>query len=296
MSANDPHLLANCWTHSGDVDPSPGAHGHRSWSAWSIERRAENLSNAGFDAIGLHHEDLVHVLEVEFADESDREAALQQLDTVFANSGIDTVELELLTEWVHEKGDPRRDKEQEIRELLLKASDILDARHVKVGNFSGYNIPLDQLRETFDDIASDFAETNTAVGFELSPADLNVDALDDALEIVAKADNGGLFLDLWHIVKMGISYGDIADLDADDITAIEFCDGYVDTELGFLEETVNLRKIPGEGEFDIREFINVVRSTGFDGPWGLEILSEEYRRLSMNDAYSRAYNGGAQYL
>ena len=77
MSDNDTQLLANCWTHSGDVDPSPGAHGHRSWSAWSIERRAENLSNAGFDAIGLHHEDLVHVLEVEFADESDREAGLE---------------------------------------------------------------------------------------------------------------------------------------------------------------------------------------------------------------------------
>lgn len=296
MSDNDTQLLANCWTHSGDVDPSPGAHGHRSWSAWSIESRAENLSSVGFDAIGLYHEDLIHVLDVEFADESDREAALERLDTVLADNGIDTVELELLTEWVHEKGDPRRNKEQEIRELLLMASDILDARHVKVGNFSGYNIPSEQLKETFDDIASDFEETNTAVGFELSPADLNVDALDDALAIVEKADNGGLFLDLWHMVKMGISYEDIDDLDADDITAIEFSDGYVDTEMGFIEETINLRKIPGEGEFDIQEFINVVKSTGFDGPWGLEILSEEYRRLSMNDAYSRAYEGGTQYL
>lgn len=296
MSANDPQLLANCWTHSGDVDPSPGAHGHRSWSAWSIESRAEQLSNAGFGGIGLYHEDLIHVLDVEFADEGDRETALERLHTVFADNGIDTVELELLTEWVHEEGDPRREQEQGIRELLVLASDILDARHLKVGNFSGYAIPTEQLQATFDDLVGDFQETNTAVGFELSPADRNVDTLEDALGIVENADNGGLFLDLWHIVKMGIPYEDIGELDADDITAIEFSDGYVDTEMGFLEETVNLRKIPGEGEFDIQEFIDVVRSTGFDGPWGLEILSEEYRRLSMNDAYSRAYEGGARYL
>ncbi len=296
MSANEPQLLANCWTHSGDVDPSPGAHGHRAWSAWRIESRAENLSKVGFDAIGLHHEDLIHVLDVEFADEGDREAALERLNTVFTDNGIDTVELELLTEWVHEEGDPRREQEQEIRELLLLASDILDARHVKIGNFSGYNIPTEQLKGAFDDIARDFEETNTAVGFELSPADLNVATLADALAIVEKADNGGLFLDLWHMVKLGISYEDIGYLDADDITAIEFSDGYVDTEMGFIEETINLRKIPGEGEFEIQEFIDAVRSTGFDGPWGLEILSEEYRRLSMTDAYSRAYKGGAQYL
>jgi sugar phosphate isomerase/epimerase len=250
----------------------------------------------GFDAIGLHHEDLIHILDVEFADEGDREAALKRLDTVLADNGIDIVELELLTEWVHEAGDPRRDNEAELRELLVLASDILDARHVKIGNFGGYIIPTERLKETFDEVASDFAETNTAVGFELSPADRNVRTLDDALAIIERAGNGGLFLDLWHMVKMGISYEDIGDLDADDITAIEFSDGYVDTEMGFIEETINLRKVPGEGEFDIPGFIDAVRSTGFDGPWGLEILSAEYRRLPMNDAYARAYEGGAQYL
>jgi sugar phosphate isomerase/epimerase len=296
MSANDPNLLANCWTHPGDVDPFPGAHGHRAWSSWSMESRAANLSKAGFDAIGLHQDDLMHVLDVEFGEEGDREAALERLNTVITENGIDTVELEFLTEWVHEEGDPRRAQEQEVRELLLMAADILDAKHIKVGNLSGYTIPTEQLKETFDDIAGDFEETDTAVGFELFPADPNVDTLDDALAIVEKADNGGLFLDIWHMVKMGISYEDIGNLDSDDITAIEFNDGYVDTEMGFMEETVNLRKIPGEGEFDIQGFIDAVKSTGFDGPWGLEILSEEYRRLSMNDAYSRAYEGGAQYL
>lgn len=296
MSANNPNLLANCWTHAGDVDPFRGAHGRRHWSAWSIERRAEKLSDVGFEAIGLFHDDLIHILDEEFRDEEDRNAALKRLDTVLSENGIDTVELEFLTEWVHEPGDYRRESEEDLRELLLDAAAVLDAKHVKIGNLNGYTVDSEQLTRTFEDVADDFAETDTNVGFELFPADPNVDSLDDALEIVKRPNNGGLFLDLWHMVKMDISWEDIGNLEEDDITAVEFNDGYVDTEMDFMQETVNLRKIPGEGEFDIQGFIDAVERTGFDGPWGLEILSEEYRRMSLNDAYRRAYEGGAQYV
>lgn len=296
MSTNNPNLLANCWTHAGDVDPFRGAHGRRHWSAWSIERRTEKLSDVGFEAIGLFHDDLIHILDEEFRDEEDRNAALERLDTVLSENGIDTVELEFLTEWVHEPGDYRRESEEDLRQLLLDAAAVLDAKHVKIGNLNGYTVDSEQLTRTFEDVADDFAETDTNVGFELFPADPNVDSLDDALEIVKRPDNGGLFLDLWHMVKMDISWEDIGNLGEDDITAVEFNDGYVDTEMDFMQETVNLRKVPGEGEFDIQGFIDAVKRTGFDGPWGLEILSEEYRRMSLNDAYRRAYEGGAQYV
>jgi sugar phosphate isomerase/epimerase len=296
MSTNNPNLLANCWTQAGDVDPFRGAHGRRHWSAWSIETRAKKLSDVGFEAIGFFHDDLMHILDEEFRHEEDRSAALKRLDTVLSENGINTVELEFLTEWVHESGDHRRESEEDIRELLLDAATVLDAKHIKIGNLNGYTVDSEQLTRTFEDVADDFAETDTNVGLELFPADPNIDGLDDALEIVKRPDNGGLFLDLWHIVKMNISWEDIGNLEEDDITAVEFNDGYVESEMDFLQETVSLRKIPGEGEFDIEGFIDAIKQTGFDGPWGLEILSEEYRRMSLNDAYRRAYEGGAQYV
>jgi sugar phosphate isomerase/epimerase len=92
------------------------------------------------------------------------------------------------------------------------------------------------------------------------------------------------------MVKLGVTNERSSPPDADDIVAAEIADGYVETDLGFVEETINLRKLPGEGEFDLAGFVDAVEQTGFDGAWGHEILSEEYRRLSMDDAYRRAYD------
>ena len=292
----DTEPLANAWMHAGPTDPFKGAHGRYEWSPWPIERRAEKLSEVGFKAIGLIQPDIAHILEFEFADEGDRRSRLQRLNSVLEQNGFDFVELEFLVEWPLAVNDPRRQAEQEDRELLLETAEVLDANHIKIGNINGYPGSTEDLQQKFADISEEFSEVDTAVGLEFFPVDPNINELSDALEITEEAENGGLYLDLWHIMKLGIDFDAIRSLSADDIVAVEFNDGYIDTELPFFEETINLRKLPGEGEFPINDFIDAVREAGFTGPWGLEILSEEFRRFSMDDAYPRAYDAGVQYL
>lgn len=288
-------LLANCWMHSGGATPFRGAHGHREWSPWPIQRRAPMLSEAGFDAIGLIAPDIQHILEFEFAADN-RRSGLQRLNSVLQQNGIDFVELEFLTEWPLDEDDPRRQGERDARDLLLEAAEVLDANHVKIGNINGYPRETEDLQQKFADISAEFAETDTEVGMEFFPVDPNVQSIPDAMEAASQADNGGLYLDLWHLMKLDVDFDNIRSLSSDDVVAVEFNDGYIDTEMDFLEETINLRKLPGEGEFPISDWVSAVRETGFDGPWGLEILSEEFRRFSMNDAYPRAYEAGAQYV
>ena len=48
-----------------------------------------------------------------------------------------------------------------------------------------------------------------------------------------------------------------------------------------VDEIVNHRKLPGEGEFPIRDYVAVCRELGYDGPWGVEVLSEELRNLPI---------------
>ncbi|MDS0281063.1 sugar phosphate isomerase/epimerase family protein [Haloarcula onubensis] len=291
----DADLLANTWMHSGGTTPFQGAHGHREWSPWPIARRAEMLNDAGFDAIGLIAPDIQHILDFEFGAE-DRTQGLQQLDSVLRENDIDFVELEFLTEWVLPSDDPRRQEEQDARELLLEAADVLDANHVKIGNLNSYPVAMEDLQQRFAQISDEFAETDTEVGLEFFPVDPNVQTVPQALEATEQTDNGGLYLDLWHNVKLDVDFDNIRSLSGDDIVAVEFNDGYVDTRMSFLEETINLRKLPGEGEFPIESWVSAVRAGGFDGPWGLEILSEEFRRFEMADAYPRAFEAGAEYV
>jgi len=42
--------------------------------------------------------------------------------------------------------------------------------------------------------------------------------------------------------------------------------------------------------------INALGEAGFHGPWGNEILSEEYRRVPMDAAYPRVHRSTAKIL
>ncbi len=292
----DANLLASMWMHGVGTTPFRGAHGHRNWSPYPIAERARLLSETGFSAIGFINQDIEHILQYDITGPESRRAKLEQLNSVLQQNGIDFVELEFLTEFVLPEDDPRRQAERETRDLLLEAAEVLGANHLKIGNINAYPVPISDQRTRFTQISDEFAEVGTEVGLEFFPISPNVRTIEDALEVTGGTDNGGLYLDLWHNTKLDLDFENIASLSEGDIVAVEFEDGYVDTQLSFLEETINLRKLPGEGEFDISGWIEALNSAGFEGPYGLEILSEEYRRFEPEEAYPRAFNAGAQYI
>ena len=54
------------------------------------------------------------------------------------------------------------------------------------------------------------------------------------------------------------------------------------------EDTVERRLLCGEGSFDLSGLIAVLRDKGFDGPWGVEILSTSFRQLPVDQAVKLA--------
>ena len=50
-----------------------------------------------------------------------------------------------------------------------------------------------------------------------------------------------------------------------------------------LAETTQRRVVPGDGVFDLPSFAETIRSTGFDGVVGLELLSAAHRELAVED-------------
>ena len=58
-------------------------------------------------------------------------------------------------------------------------------------------------------------------------------------------------------------------------------------------DTIHRRRLPGDGVLDVPAFIKAVQSTGFDGPWGVEILSESHRKLPLEDMAQRSFETSA---
>jgi sugar phosphate isomerase/epimerase len=54
------------------------------------------------------------------------------------------------------------------------------------------------------------------------------------------------------------------------------------------EDTVDHRLLCGDGSFDLTGLVATLRKFGFDGPWGVEILSSAFRVLPVDQALKRA--------
>lgn len=283
--AEAPVVVGSYWTLAGETVPPPGD--GPEWSPFDFRARVERAAAVGFAGMGLWHADLRHVLE---------EYTLEEMRAILAANGIEHVELEFV-EYGLLAGD--RDARREGRErveFLLEAAEALDAHHVKFGNIGGVDVPRRRVRALFRDVADRFAAVDTAVGYEVITADVNLSGLSDALDIVGGVANGGLVLDTWHSVKLGIPGAEIRTVPADLLVGVELNDGYHEIDMDPDEETTGHRLLPGEGEFDVVAFVEAVRATGYDGPWGVEVLSEELRRLPMDEAYPRAYERTVEVL
>ena len=272
-------LMALYWTVSGPVE----VHAGREWSLFSWPDRCAEAAKAGFKGIGLWHADVTHQLET---------TTLDEMATIFKDAGLKYLEVEFLAEFWVDKGEPARAESDRLRKQLFETAAAFDAHHIKVGNIPGTPCELDKLIEAFTELCQDAAKhTDAKVVYEFMPFDVNVNTLDTALELVqgAAEPNGALAIDTWHMGKLGISPADLKRIPPEYLGWVELSDGQYENLPDPIDEVVNRRRLPGEGEFDIPGYVEACQHVGYEGPWGVEVLSEELRNLPIEDEFKRAY-------
>src|SRR4029078_236115 len=107
----------------------------------------------------------------------------------------------------------------------------------------------------------------------------NVHTIDAVLEVVvgAGARNGGVAIDTWHMSKLGIAPDELRRIPVEHLALVELSDGQIANMDDPVDEVINHRALPGEGEFDIRGYVDACRDHGYTGSWGVEVLEEEGR-------------------
>jgi sugar phosphate isomerase/epimerase len=275
----DVELVGLYWTLSGPVEVHMG----REWSLFDFRDRCEEAAKVGFSGIGIWHADLEHVLETR---------SLQEMRAILDDTGVRCVELEFLQDFFLDPGDERRRESDARRRLLFEAAAALDAHHVKVGNIPGARAPVEQVTERFAELCADAAEHHdAAMAYEFMPFDANVPDLETGLRVVegAGAPNGGLAVDTWHLGKLRIPPDEVRRIPRERIAWVELSDGQVEDMEDRIDEVVNHRRLPGEGEFEVAAYVEALRDAGYPGPWGVEVLSEDLRNRPMDEIFRRAY-------
>jgi sugar phosphate isomerase/epimerase len=273
---DDVELIASYWTLAGGAEP----HTDHEFSLFDFKDRVEACAKVGFKGIGIWHADLVHTL---------KRRPLSEIKRILADNGMKHIELEFLGDWFL-TGEKKKQSDI-VKNDLLTAADVLGARHIKVGDFFHTDTPMPQVIESFAALCEDAAALGTKVVYELMPFAM-IDTLQDTLTMLkgAGAKNGGVIFDLWHVVKLGIPYEEVARFPMEYFFGVEINDGTFTAPWDLVEDTVNHRRLCGEGEFDVPGFLDHVRKAGYRGPVGIEVLNKELRTRPLDELATRSFN------
>ena len=270
MPTSRPDLVATYWTIAGNVLPlsSPAQEA----SPIDFRTRVEAAHRAGYRGLGLMHSDLVNVR---------RSYDVATMRSILADHDMVHVEVEFLVGWLDEQ--PAADG---VLDDLCEAATALGARQLKAGpDMQAKDWPLDYMITRFSALCERARQAGTAVALEIMPW-TNLRTIDQGLAVVAGADaaNGGLLLDIWHLARGGVPYSDIAKVPLRYLRHVELDDADAEVVGSLLEDTLDRRRLCGEGALDVPAFIRAVQATGYEGPYGVEIISLEHRRRALDDA------------
>jgi len=271
-------LLATCWSSAGDAASDRAD----LRSPLPLRERVEAASAAGFRGFGLLSADLPA---------AEQAYGLNGIRAMLDDNGIVDLELEGIPYWWDDG--PRRAGSDRIRHSLLTAAEALGARHIKV-NPDGDDAPwaLDQWAAEFAELAAQADGVGARLGIEFFPWS-NIKNLDAGLRLVEAAghDAAGVVIDVWHVERAHTPVADLASVPLHRIVGVELNDADPEVVGTLYEDTVNRRRYCGEGSFDLPGIVAALRTAGWTGPWGVEILSEEHRSLPVRDALARAAEG-----
>ena len=266
-------LMATCWTHAGGVRPLDDPE----VSPVSIEERVAEVGAGGWAGIGFAQGDLEVVA---------RTTGFEALAARIREAGLRYVEVELLTDWwlAPELWRPRWD-------LLSSAATTLGAATVKIGSALGTAVDdLTPFVQPARDLAREAADLGVRLALEPLPFAL-IGSIPQGAQLAREVDHPafGLCVDAWHVFRAGTSLDELAEcLSAGLVVSVELDDADAETVGSLFDDTRDRRRYPGEGSFDMRGFIEVLRTAGFTGPWGVEMLSDTHRALPLTEGLRRA--------
>lgn len=257
---------SSCGLYPGEGEVSP----------FDFEARVKSAARAGFAGFSFWHTDLEAVCATR---------SLNEVRRILDDNGLTTFEVEFIEDWFVDG--ERKVVSDKRKRRLLEASEVLDAHHIKVGDFKNTPVEMPKLIDSFAALCADAAKHGQTIGFEFMKSAM-IHELDDCLEMVEGADapNGGLIVDIAHTNAIGITNEQIAAIPGRHMISVELGDNHKRTTPGY---EPGERRWCGEGELDVAGFVAACRATGYAGPWAVEVFNRSHKGWALEKLDEVAY-------
>lgn len=250
----------------------------------SLPERIEAAVAGGYRGLSLFPSD-VRRARAEGLDDATLRSLLADHDLLIA-------ELDPLMSWLPGV-DPGTGRFATSEDECYAIAESIGARSINCVVFSPTPVPQDVLVGSFAALCDRAADHGLLIHLEFMPWTQIATVL-DALAIVRAADrpNGGIMFDTWHHFRGPLTNADlVAQVPAERILAVQLNDAPRRAEPNLVEETLNRRLVPGDGDIDLREVLRFLRDGGSPAPLGVEVFCEALLPLKPVDAAVRCAEG-----
>jgi sugar phosphate isomerase/epimerase len=161
---------------------------------------------------------------------------------------------------------------------FLELADAFHAHHIVVAASSD-GLGTDSAGR-FGRLCDQAAEVGAKVAIEFLPG---TDMPDIASSLLvaqdADRDNGGLCVDNWHYMRGTADDTALRSIPPERVIVIQLSDGpAAPLTDDYFEETLNHRRLFGDGDWDVAGFLRTLRTCGTTAPISIEILSAEWQK------------------
>ena len=244
--------------------------------------RVYAAAGAGYSAVGIYL--------TAWDQMRNNPSEIEVFEQALLDTGLALANIETLRGWAS----PNCPSEQclESESAAWEIADRFKCRYVQViGNYTG---TIEEAAEGFATLCDRASEHGLLVGLEAVPEMTNIETLGLAFEIVERANraNGGLCFDSWHLTRSTNDVRDLQKIPSDRILSTQWNDGSLEKTFDdYYTDTLSTRVPPGEGEFQLREMMSVIKKMNCQSPIGLEVPSKTMWAMPINDAALSSMNG-----
>lgn len=205
--------------------------------------------------------------------------------------GVRVQEIEASFDWLAlpERGSAPWLHAEHTTDELIALGEELGAETV-VGVHAGASFPPEIAAEAFGRFCDRAAAHGMKAALEYV-AFATISDLDSAWEVVARAGrpNGGLLVDLWHHRRSLSTDELLRTIPPDRVYSVQLSDGMRAPE-GSLQDDVQHRRLPGEGEFDAVGFVRTLVGNGVTCPFGVEAFEPDRLRRGLPEALATLHD------
>jgi 4-hydroxyphenylpyruvate dioxygenase len=235
----------------------------------TLAQKMQACADAGFDGIEVFEPDLVTARQSpeEVRAMADRLGLTLDLYQPFRDAeGVDPATF---------AGNLRRAEAKLVLMQRLGVGTMLVCSNVATATVDDDRVSAAQLRE-LGDLAASYG---VRLAFEALAWGRFVDDYRRAWRIVELADHPavGVCLDSFHILSRGHDPKEIEQIPGEKVFFLQLADAPALT-MDVLSWSRHHRLFPGEGTFDLAEFLAHVLRTGYDGPLSLEVFNDTFRQ------------------